>query len=112
MTKQPRVHLLASSRNGTLRVGVTSNLVGRTWQHREHAIEGFTQQYRVTQLVGYEMHDSMESAIVREKHIKKWRRAWKLQLIDAFNPSWRDLWPDIIGDVPKVNVHGFPHMRG
>jgi putative endonuclease len=71
MTKQPRVHLLASSRNGTLHVGVTSNLIGRTWQHREHAVGGFTQQYRVTQLVGYEMHDSMESAIVREKHIKK-----------------------------------------
>lgn len=71
MTKQPCVYLLASSRNGTLYVGVTSNLVGRTWQHREHVVEGFTQQHCVTQLVWYEMHDSMESAIVREKQIKK-----------------------------------------
>lgn len=111
MTKQPCIYLLASRRNGTLYVGVTSNPVGRTWQHREHAVEGFTQQHCVKQLVWYEMHDSMESAIVREKQIKKWRRAWKLQVIDAFNPSWRGLWPDIIGEVPKADVHGFPRSR-
>ncbi len=111
MVRQPCVYLLASGLNGTLYVGVTSNLVARTWQHREQAVEGFTARYDVTRLVWYEMYDSMESAIVREKQIKKWQRAWKLQLIDAFNPSWRDLWPDIIGEVPKANVHGFPRSR-
>jgi putative endonuclease len=111
MAKQPCVYLLASNRNGTRYVGVTSNLVGRTWQHRAHAVQGFTDRHDITRLVWYQMHDTMESAIVREKRIKKWRRAWKLQLIDVFNPSWRDLWPDIVGEVPKANVHGFPHSR-
>jgi len=102
MDRQPCVYILASDRNGTLYVGVTSNLVGRTWQHREHAIGGFTERYDVVRLVWYEMHDTMESAILREKRIKKWRRAWKVQLIDQGNPSWRDLWPDITGWEPKA----------
>ncbi len=111
MTRDPCVYLLASDRNGTLYVGVTSNLVGRTWQHRTHAAPGFTDRYGITRLVWYEQHDTMESAILREKRIKKWRRAWKVQLVDAFNPSWRDLWPDIVGAVPKADVHGFPRSR-
>ena len=100
--RQPCVYLLASDRNGTLYVGVTSNLVARTWQHREHAIHGFTDRYDVTRLVWYEMHDTMEAALVREKRIKKWNRAWKLALIDGLNPSWRDLWPDINGQIPTA----------
>jgi putative endonuclease len=98
----PCVYLLASDRNGTLYVGVTSNLVARIWQHREHQAEGFTSRYGVTRLVWYEMHDTMGSAIEREKRIKKWNRAWKVEMIDAMNPSWRDLWPDITGQIPKA----------
>ncbi|HZX79176.1 GIY-YIG nuclease family protein [Lysobacter sp.] len=102
MQKQPCVYLLASSRNGTLYLGVTSNLVKRTWQHRERAIEGFSDRYHVTRLVWYELHESMESAIQREKRIKKWNREWKLRLVDEMNPSWRDLWPDVVGTTPKA----------
>jgi len=100
MPKQPCVYLLASGRNGTLYVGVTSDLVGRIWQHRTHAAEGFSHRYGVTQLVWYELHSTMESAILQEKRIKKWNRAWKLELIEKANPSWRDLWPDITGQAP------------
>lgn len=101
MDKQPCVYLLASGRNGTLYVGVTSDLVDRTWQHREHVADGFTKKYAVTKLMWYEMHGTMETAILREKQIKKWRREWKVQLIDENNSSWRDLWPDITGQKPR-----------
>ena len=111
MEKQPCVYLLASRRNGTLYAGVTSDLVGRTWQHREHVVEGFSKRYEVTRLVWYELHLTMESAIQREKRIKKWNRAWKVRLIDETNPSWRDLWPDITGQEPSADVHGFPPSR-
>ena len=110
--KHPCVYLLASQRNGTLYCGVTSDLVKRIWQHRNHLAKGFTDRYCVTLLVWYECWPTMDAAILREKQIKKWRRAWKLQLIDAGNPSWRDLWPDIIGQVPTANVHGPPPARG
>ncbi len=102
MEKQPCVYLLASDRNGTLYVGVTSDLVVRTWQHREYMVEGFSNRYEVTRLVWYESHDIKESAIQREKQIKKWNRAWKVRMIDEMNPSWRDLWPDITGQTPKA----------
>ncbi|KAF1710065.1 GIY-YIG nuclease [Pseudoxanthomonas kalamensis DSM 18571] len=95
--KQPAVYMLASKRNGTLYIGVTSNLVARVWQHREHLVEGFTRRYGVTMLVWYEQHAVMEEAIRREKQLKKWNRAWKLELIRTFNPHWRDLWDDING---------------
>ena len=107
--KQPAVYLLASHRNGTLYVGVTSDLVRRIWQHRTHAAEGFTDKYGVTQLMWYEQHDTMESAIRREKSIKKWNRAWKINLIEKANPQWQDLWPEILGD--DVDGHGFPPTR-
>ena len=94
---RPVVYLLASSRNGTLYVGVTSNLIRRTWQHREHVVEGFTKTYAVTQLVWFEQHDTMESAIMREKQIKKWKRAWKIRLLETANPDWQDLWPGLLG---------------
>jgi len=100
MHKQPCVYLLASSRNGTLYAGVTSNLVGRIWQHRTHAVDGFSNRYGVTRLVWYELHSTMESAILQEKRIKKWNRSWKLRLIERTNPSWRDLWPDITEQTP------------
>lgn len=97
MERHPCVYLLASGRNGTLHVGVTSSLVQRVGTHREHLVEGFTHRYDVAQLVWYETHGTMESAILREKRIKKWNRAWKVRLIEESNPYWRDLWPDIIG---------------
>jgi len=95
MEKQPAVYLLASARNGTLYVGVTGDLLKRAWQHRTHAVDGFSSKYQVSQLVWFELHGTMESAILREKQIKKWNRAWKIGLIEAGNPAWRDLWPEI-----------------
>ncbi|MBC9248781.1 hypothetical protein A9179_00685 [Pseudomonas alcaligenes] len=96
MLKGPAVYILASQRNGTLSVGVTSDLIKRIWEHRDGCIEGFTQRYDVHQLVYYEMHESMPGAIEREKQLKKWRREWKLRLIEASNPEWRDLWEEIV----------------
>jgi putative endonuclease len=95
MPKQPAVYILASKRNGTLYIGVTSNLQKRAWEHKNDVIEGFTKQYRVHLLVYYELHDDMVSAITREKQIKKWNRAWKLELIEEQNPDWKDLWEEI-----------------
>jgi putative endonuclease len=89
--KVPCVYILASRQNGTLDVGVTSNLVQRTWQHKNHVFPGFTHRYAVTHLVWYEVHETMASAIGREKAIKKWNRRWKLQLIERTNPEWTDL---------------------
>ncbi|WP_394809568.1 GIY-YIG nuclease family protein [Nitrosomonas sp.] len=94
----PAVYLLASQRNETLYIGVTSNLIQRIWQHREGLAEGFTKKYQVKTLVWYEQHATMESAIAREKALKKWNRAWKLRLIEETNPQWRDLWPEINGE--------------
>ena len=97
MVRQPAVYLLASGRNGTVYLGVTSNLVQRVWQHRTSAVDGFSARYDVHLLVWFEVHDTMASAIAREKRIKKWRRAWKADLIESANPYWRDLWSEIIG---------------
>ena len=96
MPKQPAVYILASKRNGTLYIGVTSNLQKRAWEHKNDVIEGFTKQYRVHLLVYYELHGDMVSAITREKQIKKWNRAWKLELIEEKNPDWKDLWEEIV----------------
>ena len=93
--KQPAVYILASERNGTLYIGVSSNLPQRVWQHREGLAEGFTQKYDVKILVWYEMCETMEVAIAREKTIKRWQRDWKLQLIEKLNPDWRDLWDEV-----------------
>ena len=84
---QPTVYLLASRRNGTLYLGVTSDLAKRIHQHRNGLISGFTRDYGVKRLVWFERHDTMEQAILREKWIKKWNRAWKLELIEADNPE-------------------------
>jgi putative endonuclease len=104
--KQPAVYILASARNGTLYIGVTSDLIKRVWQHRNHAVEGFTADYGVERLVYYELHSSMEQAIVREKRLKKWERTWKLRLIEERNPDWADLWTEILG------TPGSPPARG
>ena len=89
--KQPAVYMLASRRNGTLYVGVTSNLASRIEAHRLGAAEGFTKKYQVKTLVYFELHADMYEAIQREKRIKKWNRAWKIELIERSNPQWRDL---------------------
>ncbi|WP_365963066.1 GIY-YIG nuclease family protein [Sulfuritalea sp.] len=94
--KRPSVYILASQRNGTLYVGVTSNLVQRVWQHKNDLVEGFTKKFGVHTLVWYEAHETMESAIAREKALKGWRRTWKLDLIEATNPTWRDLYGEIV----------------
>ena len=94
--RQPCVYILASERNGTLYVGVTSDLVKRVWEHRNDLVEGFTSRYAVHTLVWFELHDSMESAIHREKCIKEWRRQWKVRLIEESNPTWGDLYSEII----------------
>ena len=91
MTKIPCVYILASRKNGTLYVGVTSDLPKRLSEHQNDVVAGFTQRYQVHTLVWYEVHPSMESAIIREKRIKEWKRRWKMELIERTNPAWRDL---------------------
>ncbi len=93
--KQPALYIMTNGRKGTLYIGVTSNLIQRVWQHREGVVDGFTKQYCLKQLVWYELCASMESAIAREKALKRWRREWKIELIEKMNPAWRDLWMDI-----------------
>ena len=93
--RDPCVYLLASHYQGTLYCGVTSNLVGRVWQHRNHVVEGFTKKYDVHKLVWYEQHATMECAIAREKAIKEWKRAWKIRLIETGNPYWIDLYESL-----------------
>ena len=92
MARQPCVYLMASRRNGTLYVGVTSDLMKRVWEHKSGAVEGFTKRYSVHKLAWYEVHESMESAIAREKAIKAWNRKWKLELIEKANPEWEYLY--------------------
>ena len=95
MAKQFCVYILASKKNGTLYVGVTSALAERIWQHKNKLVAGFTAKYRVDKLVYYEVHENAENAILREKKIKKWNREWKIQLIEKMNPAWRDLYEDV-----------------
>jgi putative endonuclease len=95
MERQPVVYLLASRPYGTLYIGVTSNLVARVWQHQNDLVEGFTRRYGVHRLVWYELHSTMYAAIEREKQLKHWNRSWKIRLIEALNPAWRDLSPEI-----------------
>jgi putative endonuclease len=94
--KQPCVYILASQKNGTLYVGVTSDLVKRVWQHKSDLAEGFTKEHQIHTLVWYEAHETMESAIVREKNIKAWKRLWKLELVEGLNPDWNDLYEQIV----------------
>lgn len=93
---QPCVYNLASKMRGALYAGVTSNLVKRIWEHKQDLVPGFTRKYRVHDLVWFEQHETMESAIAREKAIKEWQRAWKLELIEATNPEWQDLYRELL----------------
>ena len=95
---RPTVYIMSNGKRGTLYVGVTSNLIQRVWQHKQGETDGFTYKYGTKDLVYYEQHVSMTSAIKREKQIKKWRRQWKLNLIFEHNPKWEDLWESIIGN--------------
>jgi len=96
MNRQPAVYILASKRNGTLYVGVTSDVIKRVWEHKNNVVKGFTERYSVHQLVWYELHETMESAIRKEKMLKNWKRVWKLELIERSNPNWQDLYETIV----------------
>ena len=93
--KRPCVYILAGKRNGTLYVGVTSDIARRAWQHRSNAVGAFVRDYGVHRLVFVEFHETMADAILREKRIKKWRRTWKLELIERHNPQWHDLYDQL-----------------
>jgi putative endonuclease len=94
--KTYHVYILASKRNGTLYIGMTDNLARRVYEHRNDLIEGFTKRYRVHRLVHAEETNDVESALRREKQLKKWNRKWKLELIEKVNPEWRDLYDDLL----------------
>jgi putative endonuclease len=106
----PCVYIMASRRNGTLYTAVTSDLIGRVWQHREGVMPGFTSKHGVKRLVWFEQHSTMEHAITREKQIKKWLRVWKLELIERDNLGWRDLAEDL--GFPPLEPTGSPLSRG
>jgi len=95
MRKQYYVYILSSKRNGTLYIGVTSNLTKRVWEHKNNTIKGFTKKYKIHNLVYFEEYSNIEEAIVREKQLKKWNRTWKFELIEKDNPNWKDLYKDI-----------------
>jgi len=95
MNKQPCVYMLSSQRNGTLYIGVTSDLINRVYQHRTEMVDGFTKRYAIHILVWYEVHEMMESAILREKQLKNWSRIAKIRLIERQNPDWHDLWTEL-----------------
>ena len=95
--KSPAIYILASRRNGTLYIGVTSDLAQRVSLHKQDLIEGFTKKYRVHRLVYYEMHPTMDAAILREKQLKEWRRLWKFRLVEESNPAWLDRFGEISG---------------
>ncbi len=95
MLKDPYVYILTNKVRGTLYIGVTSNLRQRVWQHQEHLVEGFTNRYNLNLLVWFEQHDTMLSAIAKEKVMKRWHRQWKIELIETPNPTWRDLFAEL-----------------
>ena len=110
MEREPAVYIMASAFHGTIYTGVTSNLLQRIHQHRAQAFSGFTAQYSVKRLVWFEMHSTMEYAIRREKQLKNWRREWKMALIEAKNPTWRDLAEDFgfVSLIKKVDPGSSP----
>jgi len=97
MEKQFHIYILASKRNGTLYVGMTSDMIKRVWEHKNHLVDGFTKKYEVNKLVYFEEHDHPRQAIAREKQLKKWNRAWKIRLIEKSNPDWLDLYDGLLG---------------
>ncbi|MCX7153411.1 MAG: GIY-YIG nuclease family protein [Proteobacteria bacterium] len=96
MNKSPCIYILATGQRGTLYVGVTSNLVKRVYEHKHDLADGFTKKHKIHDLVYFELHEEMTSAIQREKQIKKWNRIWKIELIEKANPDWNDLYPGIL----------------
>ncbi len=94
--KQYYIYILASRRNGTLYVGVTSDLLKRIYEHKQDLVDGFTKKYHVHTLVYYEVHNDIRAAIEREKQIKKWNRRWKMRLVEEMNSEWRDLYNEIV----------------
>ncbi len=112
------VYILASQKNGTLYTGSTQDVEVRVWEHKNKVQEGFTAKYGVNKLVWYEGHATREGAFVRERQIKKWNRAWKIELIEAENPDWRDIWaewfsePDRDWSVWRPTKPGSPLSRG
>lgn len=99
--KSSCVYILASTRNGTLYIGVTSDLIGRVWRQKNGMCTGFTDRYRVNRLVWFGASDTMEQAIVREKAMKRWLRAWKIALIEELNPEWTDLYPGLLRSLSR-----------
>ena len=93
--KQPVMYILASQRNGTLYIGVTSDIIKRVYEHKNNLVDGFTKEYQVHSLVYYELYEDMTTAIEREKQLKNWKRKWKLELIEKNNSAWLDLYDDI-----------------
>jgi putative endonuclease len=94
--KQPCVYMLSNHARGNFFIGVTSDLIGRVWQHRQDLVDGFSKQHQLHLLVYFEVADTMLAAIAREKQLKKWNRAWKIELIEAMNSAWRDLYLDLV----------------
>src|SRR5262245_50219434 len=102
------VYMLASRRNGTLYVGVSNDVIHRTWEHKSNLIQWFTKKYGVHILVWYEFHDDINAAIAREKRLKKWNRAWKIELIEEGNSGWNDLYERLLGEVGRADAPGSP----
>lgn len=105
------VYILASRRNGTLYVGVSNDVIRRTWEHRNNLVDGFTKKYGVHLLVWYELHEDINKAIAREKQLKKWNRAWKIKLIEKNNTGWNDLYDRLIGEIALPDLPGSPSPR-
>ena len=105
------VYMLASRRNGTLYIGVTNEIVRRTYEHMNDFIDGFTKKYGVHRLVWYEVHGDIGIAIGREKQLKGWNRAWKIKLIEKDNPGWNDLYPRMIGETEATSPPGSPSLE-
>lgn len=95
MEKESFVYILANKRNGTLYTGVTSNLVKRVYEHKHDFVDGFSEKFKTNMLVYFEIHSDIKEAILREKQIKKWNRAWKLRIVEEINPEWKDLYQEI-----------------
>ena len=105
------VYILASRRNGTLYVGVSNDVMRRTWEHKHDLIEGFTKKYGVHNLVWYEFHENVNVAIAREKRLKRWNRAWKIKLIEKDNSGWNDIYDRLMGEIALPEVPGSPSPR-
>ncbi len=95
MEKHFYVYIMTNKKHGTMYIGVTSNIIKRIWEHKNHVVKGFTEKYNLDKLVYYEVHDNAESAIRKEKRLKEWQRLWQVDLVDKFNPEWHDLYDSI-----------------